>query len=97
MSRGVAIIAAWRLAGVAVGLANSDTGVNYQLYVGGITAVGSPVAGNTGSAINFGNQTNAGTYTVVASTAGDSTCAEDMAGSVVVSIDNPAATTNPDH
>jgi len=81
--------------GVPVGLDNSDTGVNYQLYIGAVTAVGSPIAGSTGSAINFGNQTNAGTYTVLASTGGDSTCASSMTGSAVVSIDNPAATTNP--
>ena len=49
--------------GVAVGLSGSETGVNYQLYRDDTTAVGSPVAG-TGSALNFGNQTVAGTYTV---------------------------------
>jgi hypothetical protein len=51
-------------AGVAIGLSGSQSGVNYQLYRG-VTAVGSAVAG-TGSAISFGNQTTAGTYTVVA-------------------------------
>src|SRR5207253_7847377 len=50
--------------GLAVGLSSSQTGVNYQLKRGG-SNVGSPVAG-TGSALNFGNQTDAGTYTVVA-------------------------------
>jgi hypothetical protein len=47
--------------GVAVGLANSQTGVNYQLQLGG-SNTGLPVAG-TGSAISFGNQTTAGTGT----------------------------------
>ena len=41
---------------MAVGLFNSTTGVNYQLYLGG-TPVGAPVPGNTGSSITFGNQT----------------------------------------
>eukprot|EP01036_Dinobryon_divergens_P030764 gene30764-40059_t len=40
--------------GVAIGLANSQTGVNYQLYNGAST-VGSPVAGTTGSPISFGS------------------------------------------
>ncbi|QKZ12735.1 cellulose binding domain-containing protein [Spirosoma sp. KUDC1026] len=45
-----------------VGLAGSQTGVNYQLLRGG-SPVGSPLAG-TGSAINFGPQAAAGIYTV---------------------------------
>ena len=69
--------------GVTVGLANSDGGVNYQLYVGASPA-GSPVAG-TGTAITFGSQTTAGTYTVVA-TAVASICSNNMTGSVAVSI-----------
>ncbi|MBW4362659.1 hypothetical protein, partial [Flavobacterium taihuense] len=50
--------------GSAVGLSNSDTGVTYQLK-NGATDVGSPVSG-TGTAISFGNQTAAATYTVLA-------------------------------
>jgi len=53
--------------GVAVGLSNSETGVNYQLKKDG-SNVGSAVAG-TGSALPFGNQTGAGTYTVEATIA----------------------------
>ena len=71
-------------AGVAVGLAGSETGVNYQLQIGGVNT-GSPVAG-TGSAISFGNQTAAGVYTVVA-TNGTTNCTSNMTGSVTVSID----------
>ncbi|MES2431455.1 MAG: PKD-like domain-containing protein [Bacteroidota bacterium] len=69
--------------GVSVGLGNSETGVNYQLKVGGVD-IGSPVAG-TGSAISFGNQTTGGTYTVLATrvTGG---CTTTMTGSVNVTI-----------
>lgn len=69
--------------GSAVGLSNSTSGVNYQLRRDGV-AVGSPVAG-TGSAISFGSQTVAGTYTAgaVNTTTG---CTNTMSGSVTVSI-----------
>jgi hypothetical protein len=70
--------------GVAVGLANSQSGVNYQLYRGA-SIVGSAVSG-TGAAISFGNQTVAGTYTVKATNGG---CIRDMTGSAVVTV-NPA-------
>lgn len=69
--------------GVAVGLASSATGVNYQL-LRGTTSVGSPVAG-TGSAISFGSQTVAGTYTVRA-TATTGGCTSNMTGSVNVTV-----------
>jgi hypothetical protein len=78
-------------AGVAVGLSNSDAGVNYQLYNGSSTT-GSPVAG-TGAVISFGLQTAAGTYTVVATNA-TSGCTNNMSGSVAVTINPlPAAFT----
>jgi hypothetical protein len=51
--------------GVAVGLANSETGVTYQLQNAGSNVAS--VSG-TGSAISFPNQTTAATYTVVATT-----------------------------
>lgn len=76
-------------AGMPVGLSGSTSGVNYQLYVGS-TATGSSVAGN-GSAISFGNQTAAGTYTVFA-TNGTTTCTNSMSGSATISI-NPLPTT----
>ncbi|MCX6223244.1 MAG: DUF2341 domain-containing protein, partial [Bacteroidia bacterium] len=70
--------------GVAVGLAGSESGVTYQLYIGGSTPDGTPVSG-TGSAISFGNKTAAGTYTVVATrTAGG--CTNNMTGSAVVTV-----------
>ncbi len=50
--------------GVSVGLNGSDTGVNYQLYLGANPVPGASLSG-TGSSLNFGAQT-AGTYTVIA-------------------------------
>ena len=76
--------------GVAVGLSGSQSGVNYQLYLDGATAVGSPVGG-TGSALNFGNQTVAGTYTVKGARTDCTTgCTLDMSGSSVVTVNAPA-------
>jgi gliding motility-associated-like protein len=74
--------------GVPVGLSGSESGVNYELYRGG-APTGNIVAG-TGAAISFGNQTIAGTYTVVATNA-STTCQSTMNGSVVVTI-NPLPT-----
>ncbi|MBL7783707.1 MAG: hypothetical protein JNM22_20900, partial [Saprospiraceae bacterium] len=69
--------------GVAIGLSGSQTGVTYQLKLG-VTNVGAAVPG-TGAALNFGNQTTAGTYTVVATNT-TTTCTLTMTGSAVVSI-----------
>ncbi len=71
------------LSGVHVGLANSDLGINYQLYVGG-SPFGLPLAG-TGSALDFGFMTVAGNYTVTATNA-TTLCANGMAGSATVTI-----------
>ncbi|MBX2905734.1 MAG: fibronectin type III domain-containing protein [Taibaiella sp.] len=69
--------------GLPVGLDNSASGINYQLFRGS-TPIGSPVAG-TGSSISFGNQTTAGTYSVVA-TNGSTSCTSNMAGTAVIGI-----------
>jgi Secretion system C-terminal sorting domain/SdrD B-like domain/Bacterial Ig-like domain (group 2) len=69
--------------GVHIGLSNSDIGVNYQLY-NGPSAVGAPVPG-FGAAIDFGLQTAAGTYTVVA-TGATTGCTNNMSGSVTVTV-----------
>lgn len=69
--------------GVAIGLANSDLGINYQLY-NGSTAVGTPVAG-TGSAISFGLQTATGSYSVLA-TNSSTGCTASMTGTASVYI-----------
>lgn len=72
-------------AGVAVGVAATQTGVNYRLYKGTV-AIGSAVAG-TGAAISFGNISVAGTYTVAATNA-TTGCAASMSGSAVVNVNN---------
>lgn len=78
-------------AGVNVGLDGSDLGVNYQLYTGAAT-VGAAIPG-TGSALDFGLQTAAGTYTVLATDA-ITACSSNMNDSAVVTIDTlPAAIT----
>jgi uncharacterized protein YjdB len=74
--------------GVAVGLSGSNSGINYQLY-NGVTPVGSPVAG-TGSAITFGLQTLAGSYSVIAVNA-TTTCTSNMTGSANITV-NPLPT-----
>jgi autotransporter-associated beta strand protein len=53
---------------VTVGLSGSQVGVSYQLQTNSVN-FGTPVAG-TGSAITFGSQTAAGSYTVVATEPG---------------------------
>ncbi len=70
-------------AGITVNLSGSTTGVNYQLF-NGSSPVGLPVAG-TGSAISFGNQTTAGTYSVVATNA-TTLCTRSMTGTATISI-----------
>ncbi|MEP1095940.1 MAG: RHS repeat-associated core domain-containing protein [Cyclobacteriaceae bacterium] len=71
--------------GVVITLSNSQTGVNYQMKRNG-TNIGGLASGSTGSSINFGNQTTAGTYTVVATNASTS-CVRTMSGSQEVDID----------
>lgn len=78
--------------GVAVGVSSSQSGVGYQLIRNG-SSVGLPLINGTGSAISFGLQTAAGTYTVNA--AYPTGCNIDMTGSVVISINSlPTVTAN---
>src|SRR5208283_3319346 len=72
--------------GVAVGLSGSQNNVTYQLF-NGASPVGPAVSG-TGSAISFGNQTAAGTYTMVATT-NSTLCTVGMTGSAVVTVNSP--------
>ena len=74
--------------GVHIGISGSSTGVSYRLYLGS-TPVGSPVSG-TGSAIDFGLYTAAGTYTVIATASGTG-CISSMSGSATITI-NPVPT-----
>ncbi len=79
--------------GVSVGLANSDSGINYQLKLNG-TNFGSPLAG-TGSGLDFGQQTTAGTYTVSGSNT-TTACVGAMTGNAVVTINTaPAISAGP--
>ena len=78
-------------AGVDVGLAGSDMGVNYQLYQG-IVPLGGPVAG-TGLPLDFGILSAAGIYTVTASNA-LSGCMSNMSGTSVININPLPATFN---
>lgn len=78
--------------GLPVGLSNSETGVNYQLY-NGVSTIGTAVAG-TGVAITFGLQTAAGAYTVVATNAATS-CIKNMTGSATITINPLPAVTAP--
>ena len=71
--------------GVDVSLAQSDPGVRYQLYFGA-SPIGLPKTDNTSSAIDFGNKTAAGTYTVKATNIATS-CSSTMTGSAVIAID----------
>ncbi|WP_345080369.1 beta strand repeat-containing protein, partial [Nemorincola caseinilytica] len=68
--------------GVAVGLSGSSTGVNYSLSMGATLV---SVMSGTGSALNFGNQLTAGTYTVQA-TNSVTGCQSNMNGSAVITV-----------
>ncbi|MES2702330.1 MAG: T9SS type A sorting domain-containing protein [Bacteroidota bacterium] len=74
--------------GLDVGIDGSQVGVDYQLF-NGASMVGAPIAG-TGSAISFGLQSAAGTYTVLA-TSLTTGCSRPMTGTSVISI-NPGST-----
>ena len=76
--------------GKPVGLSNSQSGINYLLILNGVN-IGN-TAGLTGSAITFGNQTLAGTYTVHAINT-ITNCEQDMSGNAVIII-NPLPLAN---
>ncbi len=70
-------------AGVMVGLDGSTTNVEYILYKDGFPV---DTLSGTGSVLSYGNQTNAGTYTIVARNEWVETCPTQMSGTAVVSI-----------
>ncbi|MDD4603155.1 MAG: T9SS type A sorting domain-containing protein [Bacteroidales bacterium] len=76
--------------GLPVDLNGSETNSNYTLYLDG-TATTTVIPG-TGSPISFGNQMNAGTYTVIASSG---VCSNTMTGSAAITVD-PQAPLAPD-
>ncbi|MBI5008145.1 MAG: hypothetical protein HZB98_00490 [Bacteroidia bacterium] len=73
------------LAGLPVGLTGSVAGVNYKLYRDGVAVVPDNTVAGTGAAISFGNQTIAGTYTVIATTVATG-CTNQMTGSAVITV-----------
>lgn len=77
--------------GVDIELADSDPGISYQLYLGS-TADGAPLAG-TGSNLNFGTKTAAGTYSVLA-TNNVTSCAVAMNGTTNVTVGPVPSTYN---
>jgi hypothetical protein len=84
-------------AGTTIGLSGSQTSVNYTLLLNG-TSTGNTVTG-TGSAISFGNQQLAGTYTVEASNVQN--CISTMNGNAAISVmplpATPGAPTGPNY
>src|SRR5258708_16835735 len=70
--------------GLAVGLSGSQSGVNYQLKRRG-SSVGSPLAGS-GSALNFGNQTDARTHTAVATNNNSTACSSNMSSNAATVV-----------
>ncbi len=69
--------------GVQVGLDSSQTGILYQLKKDG-SDVGNPIVGN-GNPFSFGEQTEAGTYTVLASDTVNN-CVLMMNGNAIITI-----------
>ena len=70
--------------GVHVGLAGSETGINYALYKNGIIFDG-PLPGTTGP-LDFGLETNAGTYKITGTNT-TTGCVSKMSDSAIVVVD----------
>ena len=71
-------------AGVLVWLSNSEIGVNYQLLINSVPSI---IVAGTGSPLQFGNQTVAGNYCVIAINA-LTACQNNMLNCVTVTV-NP--------
>ncbi len=69
--------------GVSIVLSGSTVGVNYQLYLNGVSTGGSGLFAGTGTALTMSSTATAGVYTVVA-TNGTTGCTQLMSGSVTV-------------
>ncbi len=72
--------------GSHVGVSNSQTNVNYELYKDN-TASGTILSGTTGSSLDFGLITVTGAYTVVATNQTGVNCTQSMTGTVTITID----------
>ena len=70
-------------AGIDITLSGSETGVDYQLFEDALP-VGSPTPG-TGSSIDFGSFTDAGTYSILATNT-SSSCTSNMSGASIISV-----------
>jgi hypothetical protein len=70
--------------GIAVGLSNSENGINYTLYRN--DAPTTTIVPGTGAAISFGNQVTGGKYTSLANNP-TTTCNKTMNGFVDVAVD----------
>jgi PKD repeat protein len=75
--------------GVAIGISGSQSGVQYQLKLNNNTVT---TVQGTGGAISFGNQSNTGTYTVMAVQGG---CTAQMNGSATVTVFPSPTVNNP--
>jgi len=73
-------------AGVPVGLNGSQTGISYAVYYGTSSTSATGYLAGTGAALNFGNMTVGGVYTVLA-TNGVTGCQRAMAGFANVIVD----------
>ncbi len=69
-------------AGVPIGLLGSTAGMSYRLYNG--PALAGSLTGS-GTVLNFGPQTDSGTYTVIATNPATG-CVSNMSGSAVISV-----------
>ena len=78
--------------GVSIGLAQSQSGVSYQLIRNGNTAVGAAINGN-GFALDFGLQTTNGTYTIVATNT-TTGCTNNMTGTASITAGTPPTAFN---
>ena len=70
-------------AGIDITLSGSETGVDYQLFEDALP-VGSPTPG-TGSSVDFGSFTDAGTYSILATNT-SSSCTSNMSGASIISV-----------
>ncbi|HNY01112.1 MAG TPA: Omp28-related outer membrane protein [Bacteroidales bacterium] len=70
--------------GSPVGLSGSQTATSYTLYLNNVATT--TVVPGTGSALSFGSQTVAGTYTAMAATTSGG-CTNTMTGTAVVTVD----------
>ncbi|MDI9342698.1 MAG: choice-of-anchor Q domain-containing protein, partial [Sediminibacterium sp.] len=75
--------------GAAVSLSGSQSGISYQLKLNGSNQ-GSPLTGN-GGALNFGTQTLAGNYAVVATNTAGAGCSAAMNGTVTITVNSTSA------